>query len=120
MSQVAAPGADRVLLTGATGYVGGRLLPLLQARGVQVRCLARDPARLQALAGPSTEIVAGDVLDPGSLDRALQGIHTAYYLVHLMSGSADFEQDDREAANCFASAARKAVVKRIIYLGGLG
>ena len=60
------------------------------------------------------------MLDPASLDRALQGVHTAYYLVHLMSGSKDFEKDDRQAATNFAEAAKKAGVRRIIYLGGLG
>src|SRR6185436_9273893 len=69
---------------------------------------------------PGTEVVRGDVLDPASLDRALQGVHTAYYLVHLMSGSRDFETQDRQAATNFAQAARQAVVRRIIYLGGLG
>lgn len=120
MSQEAVPGAELVLLTGATGYVGGRLLPLLESRGVRVRCLVRKPERLRPLAGKSTEIVAGDVLDPASLKRALDGVTTAYYLVHLMSGSADFEQDDRTAAQNFAAAARAAGVRRIIYLGGLG
>ena len=68
----------------------------------------------------ATEVVQGDVLDPASLDRALQGVHTAYYLVHLMSGSKDFEKEDRQAATNFAEAAKKAGVRRIIYLGGLG
>ena len=70
----------------------------------------------------TTEVVPGDVLDPPSLDRALQGVHTAYYLVHLMSGSGskDFEREDRQAAVNFAGAARQAGVRRIIYLGGLG
>jgi uncharacterized protein YbjT (DUF2867 family) len=66
------------------------------------------------------EIVQGDVLDPASLDRALQGVQTSYYLVHLMSGSMDFEREDRQAATNFAQAARNAAVQRIIYLGGLG
>ena len=66
------------------------------------------------------EVVQGDVLDPPSLDEALQGVHTAYYLVHLMSGSKDFEKEDRQAATNFAEAAKKAGVRRIIYLGGLG
>ena len=70
--------------------------------------------------GTSTEVVRGDVLDPASLDEALQGVHTAYYLVHLMSGSKDFEKEDRQAATNFAEAAKKAGVRRIIYLGGLG
>lgn len=109
-----------VLLTGATGYVGGRLLPLLEGRGVAVRCLARNPDTLRSRVGPGTEVVVGDVLDPSSLESALRGVATAFYLVHLMSGSKDFEKDDRQAARTFAQAAKSAGVKRIIYLGGLG
>lgn len=109
-----------VLLTGATGYVGGRLIPLLEKSGVALRCLARSPEKMRSRVQPGTEIVEGDVLDAPSLDRTLQGVHTAYYLVHLMSGSKDFEKDDRQAATNFAQAAKKAGVRRIIYLGGLG
>src|SRR5205814_93119 len=68
----------------------------------------------------TTEIVRGDVLDRPSLDVALRGVHTAYYLVHLMSGSKDFQREDRQAARNFAGAAKPAGVRRIIYLGGLG
>ena len=122
MSQAEPPNADLpvVLLTGASGYVGGRLIPLLERQPVVLRCLARNPDKLRPLVGTSTEVVRGDVLDPLSLDEALQGVHTAYYLVHLMSGSKDFEKEDRQAATNFAQAAKKAGVKRIIYLGGLG
>ncbi|MBM4071221.1 MAG: NAD-dependent epimerase/dehydratase family protein [Planctomycetes bacterium] len=109
-----------VLLAGATGYVGGRLIPLLEKSGAVLRCLARTPDKLRPRVAPSTEVVAGDVLDPASLGLAMQGVTTAYYLVHLMSGSKDFEKDDRQAAMNFAEAARKAAVQRIIYLGGLG
>jgi uncharacterized protein YbjT (DUF2867 family) len=109
-----------VLLTGATGYVGGRLLPLLERQPLVLRCLARSPDKLRPLVGDSTQLVRGDVLDPASLDEALWGVHTAYYLVHLMSGSSDFEREDRQAATNFAAAARRAGVRRIIYLGGLG
>lgn len=109
-----------VLLTGASGYVGGRLLPLLQRHGCQVRCLARRPEMLAARVPAETEIVAGDVLDPASLSSAMQGIETAYYLVHSMGASGSFEEQDRIAAQNFADAARDAGVKRIIYLGGLG
>jgi len=109
-----------VLLTGASGYVGGRLIPLLEQQHVVLRCLARNPDKLRPLVGTSTEVVQGDVLDPSSLDAALQGVQTAYYLVHLMSGSADFEKEDRQAAKNFADAAQRSGVKRIIYLGGLG
>jgi uncharacterized protein YbjT (DUF2867 family) len=108
------------LVTGGSGYVGGRLIALLEREDGAVRCLARDPETMRSRVLPSTEIVRGDVLDPASLGRALRGVHTAYYLVHLMSGSKDFEREDREAARNFAEAAREAGVHRIIYLGGLG
>lgn len=109
-----------VLLTGATGYVRGRLIPFLEKCGVALRCLARTPDKLRPRVASSTEVVQGDVLDPTSLERAMRGVTTAYYLVHLMSGSKDFEKDDRQAAMIFAQAAKKAGVRRIIYLGGLG
>jgi uncharacterized protein YbjT (DUF2867 family) len=114
------PNPPVVLLTGATGYVGGRLIPLLELEPVIVRCLARDRDKLRPLVKEPTQIVQGNVLDPPSLDEALDGVTTAYYLVHLMSGSKDFEKEDRRAATNFAQAARKAGVRRIIYLGGLG
>ena len=109
-----------VLVTGATGYIGGRLIPLLEAGGMNVRCLARKPDKLRARVSGTTEIVQGDVLDARSLDQALKGIHTAYYLVHLMAGSKDFEKEDRQAATNFADAASKAGIQRTIYMGGLG
>lgn len=109
-----------VLLTGASGYVGGRLLILLEQQPVIVRCLARSPEKLQSQVGKSTEVIQGDVLISDSLAEALKGVHTAYYLVHLMSGSKNFEKEDRQAAANFAQAAKKAGVHRIIYLGGLG
>jgi len=109
-----------VLLTGASGYVGGKLLPVLEAKGVMLRCLARNPETLRAVVAPSTEVLQGDVLDTRSLDLALHGVEVAYYLVHLMAASTDFEREDRQAAMNFADAAKKAGVRRIIYLGGLG
>lgn len=109
-----------ILLTGATGYVGGRLLHLLEQQDRAVRCLSRRPESLIDDCGESTEIVAGDVLKPESLDRALQGIETAYYLVHSMGASDDFEETDRRAAEYFADACTRQGVKQIIYLGGLG
>jgi len=106
-----------LLLTGATGYVGGRLLPRLLARGRPVRCLVRDPKKFTAA---GVDVAKGDVLDPASLASAMAGVETAYYLIHLMASSRDFETADRNAARNFAKAAREAGVKRIIYLGGLG
>lgn len=109
-----------VLMTGATGYVGGRLLNSLESAGHQMRCLARRPESLRDIVTAPTEVVAGDVLDPASLRAAMQGVHTAYYLVHSMGTGGDFEDEDRQAARNFGEAARAAGVKRIIYLGGLG
>ncbi|MDP3542284.1 MAG: SDR family oxidoreductase [Elusimicrobiota bacterium] len=109
-----------ILLTGATGYVGGRLLPLLEKRGEAVRCLARRPEIIKPRVGPRTEVVAGDLLTPTSLEAALLGVETAYYLVHSMGSEQDFMEEDRAAARNFAAAARAAGVSRIIYLGGLG
>jgi hypothetical protein len=109
-----------VLLTGATGYIGGRLLPLLEHRGVRLRCLARRPENLRPRAASTTEVVSGDVLASESLPPALDGVDTAYYLIHSMGTARDFERDDRQAAANFATVARQAGVRRIIYLGGLG
>jgi uncharacterized protein YbjT (DUF2867 family) len=109
-----------ILLTGATGYVGGRLLHRLEAEGRAVRCLVRRPTQLRASVAPTTEIVAGDVTDRDSLERALAGVSAAYYLVHSMGAREDFEQRDRLAAEMFAKAAAAAGVRRIVYLGGLG
>jgi uncharacterized protein YbjT (DUF2867 family) len=112
--------AKLVLLTGATGYVGGRLLKALEAAGWQVRCLARHPEFLQPKVAKTTQVVKGDVLDPQSVQAAMEGVHMAYYLVHSMASGAAFEEADRRAATGFAYAARKAGVQRIVYLGGLG
>ncbi|MCK7531949.1 MAG: NAD(P)H-binding protein [Marinilabiliales bacterium] len=95
------PGARLILVTGATGYVGGRLLRLLEDRGERVRCLARRPEYLRGRARPATEVVAGDVLDPASSPPALQGVDTAYYLVHSMGSSGPFEEQDRLGAGHF-------------------
>lgn len=109
-----------VLLTGATGYVGGRLLPLLEQREIRLRCLSRRPFALRSRVAETTEIVEGDLLDPASLDAALRGVDAAYYFVHSMGASGDFEEEDRAAAQNFVDAARRAGLRRIVYLGGLG
>ena len=110
----------RILLTGATGYIGGRLLDRLETEGCQLRCLARRPEVLEGRVAAGTEIVAGDLLSPDTLFEALDGIETAYYLVHSMASRGSFQEDDRIAAQNFARAARDRGVQRIIYLGGLG
>jgi uncharacterized protein YbjT (DUF2867 family) len=110
-----------VLVTGVTGYIGGRLVPELLASGYRVRVLVRDQNRLQGRAWLNqVEVVQGDVLDPASLVTAMSGVSAAYYLIHSMSGSADFDQRDLQAARNFGDAARANGVERIIYLGGLG
>ena len=111
----------RILITGATGYVGGRLVPRLLAAGHVVRCMVRDPARLQGRAWINqVEAVAGDVLDAGTLAPALAGIDVAYYLVHSMGGGRNFHERDALAARTFGAAARAAGVQRLVYLGALG
>ena len=110
----------KILVAGATGYIGGRLIPLLEQQGMALRCLARNPDKLRSQVQATTEIVQGDVLDAASLEGAVNGTHTAYYLVHLMAGAKHFEEQDRQAALNFAAAARRAGVQRIIYMVGLG
>jgi uncharacterized protein YbjT (DUF2867 family) len=114
------PAAPRILLTGATGYVGGRLLHALEQRGRAVRCLARRPEHLSHRATKSTELVAGDVMKPQTLEPALSGCETAYYLIHSMGRAGQFQQAERQGAENFLKAAEAAGVKRIVYLGGLG
>ena len=109
-----------ILLTGASGYIGGRLLRALEAKGAPVRCLARRPEYLAGRVAAGTEVVQGDVLNSDSLAAALRGVGTAYYLVHSMASGQSYAEDDRRGATAFAAAARDAGVKRIVYLGGLG
>jgi uncharacterized protein YbjT (DUF2867 family) len=109
-----------ILLTGATGYVGGRLLRLLEAEAMPVRCLVRRPEHFQREIAPTTEIAAGDVTDPSAVAAALSGVSAAYYLVHSMGARDDFEARDCRAAELFARSASECGVRRIVYLGGLG
>ena len=108
------------LLTGATGYIGGRLLRRLERNGSAVRCLCRNPESLRGRVGPGAELVRGDLREPASLGAAFFGVDTAFYLVHSMNEGSDFEAEERTAASNFAEAARNAGVRRIVYLGGLG
>jgi len=112
--------SGRVLLTGATGYVGGRLLVELEKRGVPLRCMVRRPGALARRVSASTEIAVADALDAAAVARALGGVRTAYYLIHSMGQGEDFAEKDRQAARIFGAAAREAGVARIVYLGGLG
>ena len=116
------PNAERrvLLVAGASGYVGGRLVRALAERGERVRCLARRPQDLAARVPRGVEVVGGDVLEAASLEVALAGVDTAFYLVHAMGSRRDFEEEDRLGASSFAQAARAAGVRRIVYLGGLG
>jgi uncharacterized protein YbjT (DUF2867 family) len=108
----------RCLVTGATGYIGGRLAPRLLEAGHEVRCLSRSAARLRDVPwARDVEVVEGDLSDAATLPAAFEGVDVAYFLVHSL-GQNDFERRDREAARNFATAARAAGVRRIIYLGG--
>ncbi|MFJ6699590.1 SDR family oxidoreductase [Streptomyces sp. NPDC091272] len=110
----------RCLVTGASGYIGGRLVPELLAAGHEVRCLARTPAKLRDFPwSEQVETVRGDVTDPDSTARAMADVDVAYYLVHALGTGKGFERTDREAAENFGEQARKAGVRRIVYLGGL-
>jgi uncharacterized protein YbjT (DUF2867 family) len=109
-----------VLITGVTGYVGGLLAPRLLEKGVSVRVLARDPG---CLAGrpwlKQVEVVQGDTLSPATLNQAMQGVSTAYYLVHNMANGRNYIESEPPSARNFATAAAAANVEHIIYLGGL-
>jgi uncharacterized protein YbjT (DUF2867 family) len=113
-----------ILVTGGTGYVGGRLIPILLERGFRVRAVARSLEKLKSRpwAGlPHVELAAADLLDPDSLKKAASGCATAYYLVHsMLSRPKNFEDADRRAAKNMAQVAGEAGLERIIYLGGLG
>jgi len=108
-----------VLVTGATGYVGGRLISRIETMGVPLRCMARRPSALAGRVQPTTEVVHGDVTEPLTLVSACAGVETAYYLIHSLGAAGDFESREVEGARNFAEAAREAGVKKIVYLGGL-
>ncbi len=114
------PETLRVLVTGATGYIGGRLVPLLYDHGYTVRCFARAAQRLRGRFPPAVEIADGSIYDSVALRTALSGCDIAYYLVHSMSSTKEFATADREGARNFGRAAREAGLRLIIYLGGLG
>ncbi len=110
----------RCLVTGASGYIGGRLVPELLDAGHRVRCLARTPAKLRDHPwAADAEVVGGDVTDAGAVAAALRGVDVAYYLVHALGSGSGFEETDRRAARIFAEQAAAAGVRRIVYLGGL-
>ncbi|MGC2111916.1 MAG: SDR family oxidoreductase [Candidatus Korobacteraceae bacterium] len=109
-----------VLLTGASGYIGGRLLKALEAVGLPVRCLARHPEFLRSRVSSSTEVILADCLDRTSLAPVMAGVQTAYYFVHSMGSAGQFEEEDRQAAQNFADTAHEQGVERIVYLGALG
>ncbi|HEX5630851.1 MAG TPA: NAD(P)H-binding protein, partial [Acidimicrobiia bacterium] len=112
----------RILVTGATGYVGGRLVPRLLEHGHQVRCMTRDPNRLRLDPWRDrVEIVDADATEPAAVRGAVQGCDAAFYLIHNMAESpGSFPEIDRRAAAAFANAAGQANLRRIVYLGGLG
>jgi len=105
-----------ILVAGSTGYVGRQLVKALEISHYRVRCLARRPEALRSCVSDMTKVVQGDVLNLESLAMALEGVHTAFYLIHSMASEGDFAERDRRAAQNFATIARESDIKRIIYL----
>ncbi len=127
MNDLGLKAEDRVLILGATGFIGKRLVKELAREHIKMRILARTPSKAEGIVpeGADAEIVKGDLTEKKSLEDALKGIHSAYYLVHSMGGKSllkntEFAQMDKKAAKNFVAASDKAELKRIIYLGGLG
>ncbi len=121
------PKSPKILLTGATGFVGGRLLRALLERGFPVRCMVRSAERFTRIFSDfdKNDVIEADLLRLQGLDRALEGVDLVYYLVHSMGGhslrdAARFAELDRQAATNLTRAAEKSGLRRIIYLGGLG
>ena len=110
----------RCLVTGATGYVGGRLVPRLLARGYRVRAMARNPGKLSEVPWhDNAEVVRGDLSVPESLTAAFDGVDVVYYLVHSMGSSSNFAAEERRSAKNVVAAARRVGVRRLVYLSGL-
>lgn len=112
--------SKKIAVAGATGYVGGHLVPALHNAGYHIRCLARTPEKLSGRPWDYAEVVQADVFDLPSLESALSDIDIAFYLIHSMENSSDFTEQDNRAASNFAEMAKHNGVQRIIYLGGLG
>lgn len=110
----------RVLVTGATGFVGQSLVPVLLDAGYNVRALSRNRSNAEKMLDSRVEVVEGNVLDPESLVDSFDSVDLAYYLVHSLGAGDEYEERDRRAADNFATAASNAGVDRVIYLGGLG
>lgn len=110
----------KVLVTGATGFIGGRLTQALAESGVSVRCLVRSEARARHLRAMGCEVVEGDVIDAGSLEGVGRGIDVAYYLIHAMAGGEGFREREQAGARNFAEMASREGIERVVYLGGLG
>jgi uncharacterized protein YbjT (DUF2867 family) len=127
MNDISLKPDDRVLILGATGFIGKRLLKALLEKNIKLRLLVRNPQKAEALIpeGADIELVKGDLIHNQGLHEALEGIHSAFYLVHSLGGktigkNTEFAEKDKHAAKHFVNAADKAGLKRIIYLGGLG